>query len=62
MLASAVLESDPLGEKRAMTDATIVALVILAALSLFIWNRLPAVIVGVGVSLALFATGIITAN
>lgn len=36
-----------------MTDATIVALVILAALALFIWNRLPAVIVGVGVSLAL---------
>lgn len=45
-----------------MTDATIVALVILAALALFIWNRLPAVIVGVGVSLALFATGVITAN
>ncbi|HRY24984.1 MAG: SLC13 family permease [Geminicoccaceae bacterium] len=45
-----------------MSDAAIVALIIPAALALFIWNRVPAVIVGVGVSLALFATGVITAS
>jgi di/tricarboxylate transporter len=44
-----------------MSDATIVLVIILAALGLFIWNRLPAVLVGVGVSLALFAAGVITA-
>lgn len=45
-----------------MSEAAIVAAIILAALGLFIWNRIPAVIVGVGVSLALFATGVITAQ
>ncbi len=43
-----------------MSDATIVFLVILAALALFIWNKIPAVIVAIGVSLALFFTGILT--
>jgi hypothetical protein len=43
-----------------MSDAAIVFAIIVATLGLFIWNRIPAVIVGVGVSLALFATGIIT--
>lgn len=45
-----------------MSDAAIVLAIILSALGLFIWNRFPAVIVGVGVSLALFATGVITAG
>jgi di/tricarboxylate transporter len=43
-----------------MSDAAIVFAIIVAALGLFIWNRLPAVLVGVGVSLALFAAGVIT--
>lgn len=43
-----------------MTDSTIVFAVILAALALFIWNKIPAVIVAIGVSLALFFSGILT--
>ncbi|MBL8526083.1 MAG: SLC13 family permease [Burkholderiales bacterium] len=34
--------------------------VIIAALALFIWNKIPAVIVAIGVSLALFFSGILT--
>ncbi len=45
-----------------MNDATIVLVIMLAALALFIWNKLPAIIVAVGVSLALFFTGILTPN
>lgn len=43
-----------------MADSTIVFAVILAALALFIWNKIPAVIVAIGVSLALFFSGILT--
>jgi di/tricarboxylate transporter len=39
---------------------TIVFTVIMAALALFIWNKIPAVIVAVCVSLALFFSGILT--
>jgi len=45
-----------------VSDATIVFIIMLAALGLFVWNKLPAIIVAVGVSLALFFTGILTAN
>lgn len=44
-----------------MSDAAIVAVIIAAALVLFIWNRLPAALVAAGVPLALFFTGILTA-
>ena len=43
-----------------MSDSTIVFAVILGALALFIWNKIPAVIVAIGVSLALFFSGILT--
>jgi di/tricarboxylate transporter len=45
-----------------MSDVTIVFTIIIAALALFIWNRVPAVIVGIGVSLALLFTGILSGN
>jgi di/tricarboxylate transporter len=45
-----------------MSDVTIVFTLIAVALALFIWNKIPAVIVGIGVSLALFFTGILSAN
>ncbi len=43
-----------------MSGAIIVFAVILIALGLFILNKIPAVIVAIGVSLALFFTGILT--
>ncbi|HQR53615.1 MAG TPA: SLC13 family permease [Burkholderiales bacterium] len=43
-----------------MAGSTIVFAVIIAALALFIWNKIPAVIVAIGVSLALFFSGILT--
>ncbi len=43
-----------------MSQSTIVFAVIIAALALFIWNKIPAVIVALGVSLTLFFTGILT--
>lgn len=43
-----------------MSESTIVFAIIIGALALFIWNKIPAVIVAVGVSLALFFTGILT--
>jgi di/tricarboxylate transporter len=43
-----------------MSESTIVFAIIIGALALFIWNKIPAVIVGVGVSLALFFSGILT--
>jgi di/tricarboxylate transporter len=45
-----------------VSDANIVFAVILGALALFIWNKIPAVIVALGVSLALFAAGILSAG
>jgi di/tricarboxylate transporter len=45
-----------------MSDIAVVFTLIAIALALFIWNKIPAVIVGIGVSLALFFTGILSAN
>lgn len=43
-----------------MADATIVYVVLVVAVALFVWNRFPVEIVGVGASLALVATGVIS--
>lgn len=43
-----------------MSGSTVVFAVILAALALFIWNKIPAVIVAICVSLSLFFSGILT--
>lgn len=43
-----------------MSDITIVAAIIAAAVVLFVWNRLPVVVVAMGVALALYGTGILT--
>src|SRR5215467_2423253 len=45
-----------------MSDVAITFALIIAALALFIWGRIPAVIVAIGVSLVLFFTGILSAN
>ena len=45
-----------------MRDVAITFALIIAALALFIWGRIPAVIVAIGVSLVLFFTGILSAN
>jgi di/tricarboxylate transporter len=45
-----------------MSGITIVFLLIFVALVLFIWGRVPPVIVAIGVSLALFFTGILPAE
>jgi di/tricarboxylate transporter len=46
----------------AVSDVAIVFAVISVAVVLFVWNKIPPVIVGVGVSLALFFTGILSTN
>jgi len=43
-----------------MSQITIIGLIIVAAVILFVWNRLPVVIVAMGVGLSLYATGILT--
>jgi di/tricarboxylate transporter len=45
-----------------VSDAAIVSVVMAAALGMFIWNRVPAVIVAICVMLALFFAGAITAQ
>jgi di/tricarboxylate transporter len=45
-----------------VNDAAIVFALIVVVVALFMWNKIPAVIVGIGVSLALFFTGILNAN
>jgi di/tricarboxylate transporter len=45
-----------------MSDSVVVFSVIAAALVLFIWNRIPAVVVALGVSLSLFFSGILTGD
>ncbi len=42
-----------------MSESTIVLLIIAVGVALFIWNRFPAVIVGVGMVLAFFLTGVL---
>ncbi len=43
-----------------MSDITLIALIILAAVVLFVWNRLPVVVVAIGVGMSLHFTGILT--
>ncbi|MFO0994012.1 MAG: SLC13 family permease [Hyphomicrobiales bacterium] len=43
-----------------MSDITVTALIIAAAVVLFVWNRLPVIIVAMAVAMALFATGVLT--
>jgi di/tricarboxylate transporter len=45
-----------------MHDITIMAAIILAAIVLFIWNRIPVILVAMGVGMALYATGLVTLN
>src|SRR6187402_3487431 len=43
-----------------MSDLTITLLILVVAVVLFVWNRLPVGIVALGVTLSLWATGILT--
>lgn len=43
-----------------MTDLTITLLILIAAVVLFVWNRLPVGVVALGVAIALWATGVLT--
>lgn len=43
-----------------MTDLTITLLILVAAVVLFVWNRLPVGIVALGVAISLWATGVLT--
>lgn len=45
-----------------MSPITWTALIIAAAVVLFVWNRVPVVIVAMGVALALWATGVLSLN
>ena len=45
-----------------MDDASITYLVLGAAVALFVWNRLPVGVVAIGAALALYATGVISAE
>lgn len=45
-----------------MSDIALMAAIILAAIILFVWNRIPVIIVAMGVGLALYATGLVTLN
>ena len=43
-----------------MSEITVLFLIVCATIALFIWNRLPLVVVAMGSALALYATGILT--
>jgi di/tricarboxylate transporter len=45
-----------------MGDITVMAAIILAAIVLFVWNRIPVIVVAMGVGMALYATGLVTLN
>ena len=45
---------------RGMSDLTITLLILVLAVVVFVWNRLPVGIVALGVALALWATGVLT--
>ena len=45
-----------------MNDITIMAAIILAAIGFFVWNRIPVILVAIGVGMALYATGLVTLN
>ena len=43
-----------------MSPIATMAVIILLAVVLFVWNRLPVVIVAMGVAVALYGTGLLT--
>ena len=45
-----------------MGDIALMAAIILAAIVLFVWNRIPVIVVAMGVGMALYATGLVTLN
>lgn len=45
-----------------MGDIALMAAIILVAIVLFVWNRLPVIVVAMGVGMALYATGLVTLN
>jgi di/tricarboxylate transporter len=45
-----------------MSEILLMAAIILAAIILFVWNRIPVIIVAMGVGLSLYATGLVTLN
>ena len=45
-----------------MGDIAVMAAIILAAIVLFVWNRIPVILVAMGVGMALYATGLVTLN
>lgn len=45
-----------------MSDLALMGLIIGASIVLFVWNRIPVVVVAMGVGLSLYATGILTLN
>jgi di/tricarboxylate transporter len=45
-----------------MGDITVMAAIILAAIVLFVWNRIPVIVVAMGGGMALYATGLVTLN
>ena len=45
-----------------MGDIAVMAAIILAAIVLFVWNRIPVIVVAMGVGLSLYATGLVTLN
>jgi di/tricarboxylate transporter len=47
---------------QAVNPIATTGLIIATAIILFVWNRLPVIIVAMGVALALYATGVLTLN
>ncbi|WP_237212973.1 SLC13 family permease [Falsiroseomonas oryziterrae] len=45
-----------------MGDIAVMAAIILAAIVLFVWNRIPVIVVAMGVGLSLYVTGLLTLN
>lgn len=45
-----------------MSDMAVMAAIILVAIVLFVWNRIPVIVVAMGVGMALYATGLVTLN
>jgi hypothetical protein len=43
-----------------VSEITVLFLIVLATIGLFVWNRLPLVVVAMGSALALYVTGILT--
>ncbi len=43
-----------------MSDIALMATIILVAIVLFVWNRIPVIVVAMGVGLSLYATGLLT--